>query len=85
MVDQVRPGLAARGMLKVVSTYQGVRKNQMSPCRFVPSCSAYAREAIEVHGALKGVSLAMWRVLRCNPIGGHGVDLVPLKAGEHQC
>lgn len=37
-------------------------------CRFIPTCSAYALEAIEVHGALKGGALALWRFLRCNPI-----------------
>jgi len=37
-------------------------------CRFIPTCSAYALEAIEVHGALKGGVLALWRLLRCNPI-----------------
>ena len=36
-------------------------------CRFIPTCSAYAMEAIEVHGALKGSALALWRLLRCHP------------------
>lgn len=36
-------------------------------CRFVPTCSAYALEAVEVHGALKGGALALWRILRCHP------------------
>ncbi len=36
-------------------------------CRFIPTCSAYALEAVEVHGALKGGALALWRVLRCHP------------------
>ena len=36
-------------------------------CRFIPSCSTYALEAVEVHGALKGSLLAIWRVLRCHP------------------
>ncbi|HCO61960.1 MAG TPA: membrane protein insertion efficiency factor YidD [Clostridiales bacterium] len=36
-------------------------------CRFIPSCSTYALEAVEVHGALKGGLLAVWRVLRCHP------------------
>ncbi len=85
MADQAKSGVIARGMIKAISGYQGARRSQISPCRFVPSCSAYAIEAIEVHGALKGGSMAIWRIMRCNPIGGHGVDLVPLKAGEHQC
>ena len=36
-------------------------------CRFIPTCSTYAREAVEVHGALKGGALALWRILRCHP------------------
>lgn len=37
-------------------------------CRFIPTCSAYALEAIEVHGALRGGLLALWRFLKCNPL-----------------
>ncbi len=36
-------------------------------CRFIPSCSTYALEAVEVHGAVKGGALAAWRILRCHP------------------
>ncbi len=36
-------------------------------CRFIPTCSAYALEAVEVHGALKGGALALWRIARCHP------------------
>ena len=46
-------------------------------CRFHPTCSAYALEALRRHGALRGGALASWRVLRCNPFGGSGVDEVP--------
>jgi putative membrane protein insertion efficiency factor len=46
-------------------------------CRFHPTCSAYALEALERHGAVKGGALAAWRILRCNPFGGSGVDDVP--------
>jgi putative membrane protein insertion efficiency factor len=46
-------------------------------CRYYPTCSHYAEEAIQVHGAVKGTGLAVWRVLRCNPFGGGGVDRVP--------
>jgi putative membrane protein insertion efficiency factor len=47
-------------------------------CRFYPSCSAYALEALERHGFVRGVRLAGWRLLRCNPWNAGGVDLVPL-------
>lgn len=46
-------------------------------CRFQPTCSAYALEALERHGALRGGWLALWRILRCNPWGGSGYDPVP--------
>lgn len=46
-------------------------------CRFLPTCSAYALEALERHGAIKGTGLAVRRILRCNPVGGSGYDPVP--------
>ena len=46
-------------------------------CRFTPSCSYYAVEAIRKHGPFKGLALAVWRILRCNPWGGSGYDPVP--------
>jgi putative membrane protein insertion efficiency factor len=48
-------------------------------CRYQPTCSAYALEALEKHGALKGGWLAAARILRCNPWGGCGYDPVPEK------
>ncbi|MBQ0120314.1 MAG: membrane protein insertion efficiency factor YidD [Bacteroidales bacterium] len=46
-------------------------------CRFTPTCSQYAVEAIKKHGPFKGFLLAVWRILRCNPWGGSGYDPVP--------
>ena len=46
-------------------------------CRFTPTCSEYAKEAIKKHGPLKGLALAIWRIMRCNPWGGSGYDPVP--------
>ena len=46
-------------------------------CRFAPSCSAYAIEALERHGAIRGSWLALKRLLRCHPWGGSGYDPVP--------
>ena len=57
----------------VVSPWLGSR------CRYVPSCSEYATQALELHGAMKGSWLAMKRVCRCHPWGGSGHDHVPEK------
>jgi hypothetical protein len=46
-------------------------------CRFSPTCSAYAIEALERHGLLRGSALAVWRILRCQPFGTPGFDPVP--------
>jgi len=46
-------------------------------CRFEPSCSRYAEEAFARHGCLRGGMLSVWRLLRCNPFGGQGLDPVP--------
>lgn len=46
-------------------------------CRFTPTCSQYAIEAIQKHGVLKGLYLAVRRILRCHPWGGSGYDPVP--------
>jgi putative membrane protein insertion efficiency factor len=46
-------------------------------CRYQPTCSAYALEALEKHGAFKGGYLTVRRLLRCHPLGGSGIDNVP--------
>ncbi|HBN46659.1 MAG TPA: membrane protein insertion efficiency factor YidD [Prevotella sp.] len=46
-------------------------------CRFTPTCSEYARQALLKHGPVKGLLLAIWRICRCNPWGGSGYDPVP--------
>lgn len=48
-------------------------------CKYYPTCSAYAIEAIQVHGPFKGGLLAIWRILRCNPFSKGGYDPVPKK------
>ncbi|MBR0508374.1 MAG: membrane protein insertion efficiency factor YidD [Clostridia bacterium] len=57
-------------------------KRNISPllpnaCIYTPTCSEYAMEAIEKHGVFKGLGLAIWRVLRCNPFAKGGYDPVP--------
>jgi putative membrane protein insertion efficiency factor len=51
-------------------------------CRFQPSCSQYAEEAIRLHGPGRGIVLAARRLLRCHPFGGSGYDAVPAPAGR---
>lgn len=64
--------LLIRGYQKTVSLLL-----PSNTCRFYPSCSHYAYQAIYKHGAIKGVLLAIWRVLRCNPFNPGGFDPVP--------
>jgi putative membrane protein insertion efficiency factor len=67
----------ARVLLLVLRVYQGIRGGRPSPCHFVPSCSVYAVEAIELHGAARGSWLAARRIARCRPFGSRGFDPVP--------
>ncbi|MCU1496203.1 MAG: hypothetical protein JWM47_156 [Acidimicrobiales bacterium] len=69
---------ATRALQWLVRGYQHLRAGRPSPCRFEPSCSAYAMEALDVHGAGRGSWLALRRLSRCRPFGGHGWDPVPL-------
>lgn len=52
-------------------------------CRFHPTCSHYAEDAIRQHGALRGSVMASWRIMRCNPFGAGGIDLVPPGRERH--
>jgi putative membrane protein insertion efficiency factor len=80
----VTRSLPARALLRTVNLYQRLSSHRASPCRFVPSCSEYAREAVEVHGAARGAWLSARRLARCHPLGGFGFDPVPRDhADEH--
>lgn len=61
----------------VVRGYQRATAGRLSPCRFQPSCSAYALEALEHHGASRGSWYTIRRLARCHPWGGRGFDPVP--------
>ncbi len=64
--------------LGLIRFYQGALSPWLLPaCRFYPTCSAYAYEAIERRGVWSGGALALRRLLRCRPFGGHGYDPVP--------
>jgi uncharacterized protein len=72
-------GLPARAiLLGALRLYRSTLGPLLGPrCRFHPSCSAYAEEAVRVHGAFKGSALAVWRILRCSPLTAGGPDPVP--------
>lgn len=70
--------LPARVLMALVAGYRRFISPLLGPrCRFYPSCSAYALEALRVHGALRGSALTIWRLLRCQPFHPGGVEPVP--------
>ena len=69
--------MIARSLDGLIRLYQQLSAGRPSPCRYVPSCSTYAREAIAHHGAGRGSWLTIRRLVRCAPWGGHGYDPVP--------
>ena len=61
-----------------IKFYQWVISPMLGPrCRFTPTCSQYAIEAVEKHGVLRGLLMAAWRILRCHPFARGGYDPVP--------
>lgn len=53
-------------------------------CRYYPTCSSYADEALERHGLFRGLAYTTWRILRCNPFSDGGIDPVPGSEGESE-
>ena len=70
-------------LLKFIGFYQKAFSYRLSPCRFYPSCSNYATEAIETFGAFKGGLLTLRRLSRCRPFGPSGYDPVPENCFNH--
>ena len=69
-----------KALLAAIRFYRRHLSPHLPPmCRYYPTCSVYAIEAIETHGALRGTLLAVWRLLRCNPLSPGGYDTVPPK------
>lgn len=67
-----------RALLAAIAAYRRWLSPAVGPrCRYEPSCSAYAAQSVERFGALRGVLLACWRLLRCNPFSHGGFDPVP--------
>ncbi len=72
--------LALRGLLALYR--YGLSPFTPACCRFLPSCSAYAEEALARHGLRRGLALTLRRLARCHPLGGHGFDPVPEAGGD---
>jgi putative membrane protein insertion efficiency factor len=71
-------------LLGLIGAYRlTVGRMLVARCRFHPSCSAYASEAIRVHGAFRGTGLAVWRLLRCSPLTAGGLDPVPPRPPQY--
>lgn len=74
-----------RPLLWLIKFYQKNISPRKKPCcRFIPTCSQYAYEAVNIHGAFKGSFMALWRILRCNPLFKGGYDPVPEKKVKGQ-
>jgi len=69
-------------LIYLIKLYQKIPGAFHDMCRHTPSCSNYAIEAINIHGAFKGSILSIKRILRCNPFGTYGYDPVPLGKGR---
>jgi len=75
--------MLARALLLIIRGYQaGISPFLPPACRYDPSCSVYAADAIRIHGAARGSVLAMKRLARCHPWGGSGYDPVPERTGR---
>lgn len=77
--------LGVKTCLAVISVYRyAISPFLPSRCRYFPTCSSYADESIRRYGVIRGGMLAIRRIGRCHPWGGHGVDLVPdLDSHDH--
>jgi putative membrane protein insertion efficiency factor len=74
--------ISKRAGQRIISLYQQLTVNKLPSCRYVPSCSEYAYEAIGAHGFIRGGWYSTRRLCRCHPWGGYGYDPVPGKEAE---
>ena len=71
-------GFLTKILYKMVRFYQYLTTDRPTPCRYIPTCSNYALDALEVHGSLHGIKLIFKRLIRCHPFGkSSGWDPVP--------
>lgn len=76
--------MIVKGLLFVIGLYQkAISPLLPARCRFYPTCSTYGKHALQWHG-VRGIPLLLWRILRCQPFGGSGVDFVPLPLHRYQ-
>lgn len=71
-------------LLALVRFYRWIPKFGPSPCRFAPSCSSYALDALPEHGALRGTVLTVRRLGRCHPFSAGGFDPVPARSSMNR-
>jgi putative membrane protein insertion efficiency factor len=80
LVSRAAARAIAAALTGLISVYRVAISPSLRPaCRFLPTCSRYALDAIRERGPIIGMALAARRLLRCHPFGGFGVDLVPLR------
>lgn len=64
-------------LLKLIDLYQLLPLHSHSKCKYYPTCSNYAKEAINKYGVIKGICISIKRIIKCNPFSHGGIDLVP--------
>lgn len=83
-VDAMPAAWPLRAALTLLRIYRVALSPYLGPrCRYLPSCSEYASEALQVHGLARGTGLTVRRLLRCHPCGGAGLDPVPPRDRPH--
>jgi uncharacterized protein len=83
LLQRVRAGLIWLILLPIRAYSRLISPLFPRRCKYYPTCSAYAQEAIRTHGVIRGGGLAAWRIVRCNPFSHGGVDEVPPARGRH--
>jgi len=89
VIRRVRAGLWVLGaparwlLIALIRVYRATLSGWLGgQCKFYPSCSRYAEDAIRIHGAGNGSLMAVWRIARCGPFTDGGVDHVPARRGD---
>jgi uncharacterized protein len=84
-IDRIRTFVKQLWLLPVVFYRRVLSPMKRTPsCRYLPTCSEYAIEAVNTRGVVVGTGLAVWRVLRCNPLFHAGFDPVPARRCVHR-